>query len=170
MRAASNSGRYGLWLAVLVTLFPLGHSQAAEAPAATAAARAILDRALDSHGDLHGRVVNPQGIPRAGHTVVAQAVGYTPITTMTDAEGTFVLSGLRGGVYTIGVEDELNVYRVWTQAAAPPSAREGLLIVTGDNVARGKIEVTPYTATITAVAVGAGVLIYNAMSDSDDAS
>ena len=167
MRAASNSGRYGLCLAMLVTLFPSGYSQAAEA--ATAAAPAILDRALDSHGHLQGRVVDPQGMPRAGQMVVAQAVGHAPITSVTNDQGTFVLSGLRGGVYSIGVEDELKLYRVWTQAAAPPSAREGLLIVSGGNVARGKIQVTPYTVTITAVAVGAGALIYTAVSD-DDAS
>ena len=113
---------------------------AAEAPQAarTAPAVQITDVALDAHGYLHGQVVDTQGAPQSGVEVLLERDAHRVSSVRTDKKGNFAAPASQGGHYRVRAGQTEGVYRVWTAAAAPPSARRGLLLVDGRTTARAQ--------------------------------
>lgn len=131
----------------------------------TVAANSVLDISLTRGETFTGRVVDQTGVALEGAEVVIKQ-GQTEVTrTITDKQGSFVARNMKGGVYTIASGATEGTYRVWAEKTAPPSAHEQILIVKGQNGARGQIgavrgqdggNLLTYVIVGTAI-VGAGV-------------
>jgi len=98
----------------------------------------VTDISLRANGVLIGQVVNSQGksVSAAkvtvyhGRDVIAQAT--------TDRNGGFMVRKLRGGMHRVTAGQGVEVVRLWTTKAAPPSSRSTLTIVSDKNVVRGQ--------------------------------
>lgn len=97
----------------------------------------VIDVALNDGGLLLGQVVNPQGLTTAKTPVTLAAGGRRLAVSPTDANGNFAFSGLRGGVYQLSADQTVHAYRLWAPGTAPPSAKRGVLLITGSEVTRG---------------------------------
>jgi len=104
----------------------------------------ILDLRLDHRGVLDGLVVGRDGVPMAEEPVAIWRDGRKIAELATSQAGRFSFQGLRGGVYEIGCAGHRGVYRLWTWSTAPPSSRDGLLIVTTKSLVRGQHRWTPW--------------------------
>lgn len=91
---------------------------------------AVMDVALRDGGILHGQVVNLQGTGQVGMPVFVKAQGHNVATTVTAADGTFNVQGLRGGVYQVAAARGQGIYRVWAAGTAPPAAQDTAVIYT----------------------------------------
>ena len=113
---------------------------AASQEPATPAARtiSIMDVRLLPGGRLVGTVVDVNGVPRPDQRITLEESGQVVRTANSDASGQFALTGLRGGVYTVGVNDGLSPIRCWSPGTAPPHAAESVCIGSQD-VVRGQI-------------------------------
>jgi hypothetical protein len=109
--------------------------QGADKTAANAAK--IQDVQLQPRGGLQGIVVDPQGAPLDGATIVIRKGERELSRTTTDRQGRFTSEGLTTGVYTMEVAGQTQSIRVWEATAAPPSARDGATFVLGDPGTRG---------------------------------
>jgi hypothetical protein len=111
-------------------------------PAAMAApAEQILlgaDVALADGGALTGQVMTAQGAPVAETPVVVSVQGREVSRATTNADGAFIASGLKGGVYEVSTPDSRGVYRLWAPRTAPPAARQGVMIVSGTETVLGQ--------------------------------
>jgi hypothetical protein len=99
----------------------------------------VADIALVDGGVLLGQVVDTAGTARPDVPVSVLAGDQELATAKTGGSGYFAFRGLRGGVYRLATAESHGVYRVWAPGTAPPSAGQGVLIVTGDDVARGTL-------------------------------
>ena len=105
----------------------------------TVAANSVLDIGLTQGGTFVGRVVDQTGVAVEGAEVVIKQ-GQTEVTrTITDKQGSFAATNLKGGLYTVVSGSTEGTYRVWSEKTAPPSANQQALIVVGQNGARGQI-------------------------------
>jgi hypothetical protein len=106
--------------------------------AANAGSRApILDVKLTEQGLFHGQLVT-----RAGQAVRRQKVelttkGGTVAGSTSDSDGRFTFQPPQPGVYQLVAPHGGCVLRIWTHAAAPPSAQGHILLVQ-DTVVRGQ--------------------------------
>ncbi len=91
------------------------------------------DVTLARGGVLRGQVINNQGKPVAGASVVIRFAGITVARTKANQDGHYAIKGLRGGVHQVNS----TVTRLWTEGTAPASARTSLLNVVGE-VVRGQ--------------------------------
>jgi hypothetical protein len=136
--------RIMLWLATAGLMVPqLGYAGVAEASSPEIAAAPqqvqIVDIALDGNHLLRGQLVDRQGIGKSdcqvrllnGREVVGEAV--------TDHQGVFGVPVERGGMYTLSDGEASAMVRVWTQQAAPPSAKDSVLMVSDPELARGRL-------------------------------
>jgi hypothetical protein len=96
------------------------------------------DVALAKGGTFTGQVVNAQGKGLDGATVSVQQSGREVARTVTNKEGHFAVTNLRGGTYEVVAGQSRNTYRFWAANAAPPSAKSQTLIVSDAQVARGQ--------------------------------
>ena len=98
----------------------------------------IADVALRDGGVLVGQMVNGQNAPQSGVRVSLQDVQNREVAAaVTDHQGSFAISGVRGGVYQVVTSQSRQVYRVWSPGIAPPSAQQGVLLVTPGQTVRG---------------------------------
>jgi hypothetical protein len=144
---------------------------------ATAPATFVSDIALRPGGVLIGQVLDAQGKARAGAQVSIQQAGHEVVRTTSDANGIFAAQGLRGGEYQLLTEDASSVSRMWAADTAPPNARPGALLVSGQDIVRGQygpmhtwldwMKAHPY---ITAGVVAAAIAVPLAFIDDDDDS
>jgi hypothetical protein len=140
-----RASRIMLWLGLaglLVPQFPT--VSAAEVPPVAAGARnaspvAILDVALTKDNVLRGQLVNGQGAPKAGAQVLVGDLGNVVAKGVTGEQGFFAIRLNNGGVYTISDGETTALVRVWTALAAPPVAKQGILMVSDRNVTRGEV-------------------------------
>jgi hypothetical protein len=102
------------------------------------AAPQVLDVALGGGGLLQGTVVDSQGAAMKAVPVSVWFDNQQVVSTMSDENGRFSVSGLRGGVHQVVAAQGASVYRLWTAEAAPPSAKPGAVIVPGETVIRGQ--------------------------------
>ena len=125
-------------LACLGLILPgsaLEGSQAAErSPAAVSA----YDVKLDPRGRLWGFVVDADGIPVAGTSIVVRQIGREVARTSSDARGRFSIAGLRGGTYQVVTGPYEIRLRAWTARTAPPHAKPTARIIIGGKVVRGQ--------------------------------
>jgi hypothetical protein len=99
----------------------------------------VLDVALDSHETFGGQVLDPQGATVVGTPVTLFEEAGPVATTTTDARGRFAFHGLRGGLYGLEAAGTVRHYRLWAPRTAPPSARDGVLIVANGPAVRGRL-------------------------------
>jgi hypothetical protein len=73
----------------------------------------------------------------AGQTILLSN-GRSVASTTTNDRGEFEFAGVKGGAYSVHTGEQTQTCRVWTSAAAPPSATRGLMIVQGDQAVLGQ--------------------------------
>lgn len=157
-------------LATLGVVFPQARVMADQRAAAPAAkAPAVLDVALSGSGQLVGRVVDTQGSPLAGAAVVISQNQAEVARVTTDKAGSFTANGLKNGNTTLQVGQAQVACRVWSDKTAPPAAKDGLTIVTGNSPVRGQYGVVePLDILILGGVIGALVLGGVAVSQNQD--
>lgn len=135
-----------------------------------------LDVAL-TDGMLRGQLLDGQGSPRSDVSVTVATRDRVVQRTASDAQAKFAVPLDQGGVYVLAAGDNSTVIRAWTKAAAPPTAKDAVLLVSGQDVRRGQGGFrdwwgNPYVRTGVAVAAIAGIAtaIVLAVDDDDDAS
>lgn len=96
-----------------------------------------VDVALDVHGRLSGQVVNVEGQPQV-KSVVSLTDGKQTQKVITNQRGEFRLDNVATGSYRLQVGKQLKPCRVWKQAAAPPQANQGVMLIAGDQIVRGQ--------------------------------
>jgi hypothetical protein len=117
-------------------------------------ALAPQDIALSEGGALVGQVVDPQGAIKAG-SPVSLYEGKTPVAiSTTDKQGMFVFQGVRGGLYQVTSGDAHGIYRLWSPGTAPPSAKPGVLLVSGNETVRGQAAGASFASLAPIAAVG----------------
>jgi len=172
MRRTALVQRVALWLAVVGFCLP---QAAIAAPPSAKKAPVVVDVALRDGGVLVGQVVHAKGYPLAKVPVVLRSGDQQLALGKTDAAGLFAFRGLRSGVYQVAAAKGQHTYRLWSQKAAPPSAKPGALIVVGKDTVRGQraartfrnMMANPWViGGIIAVAVAVPVAIHNADSSS----
>ena len=135
-------------------------ANASENVTARRQAEVVRDLALGAGGLLQGQVVNRDGLPERGATVSLLRDGETVATVKTDAEGTFAINGISGGVFAITSGKAIGIVRAWTPGTAPPAASRGVLLVPTDLTARGQ----SCLAHLTPAQIGVGGLIVLGMA------
>jgi hypothetical protein len=132
---------------------------------AESAAPAVLDAKLSNGGVLRGQVVDGQGQPVANAPVSVLYEGKEVVSTKTAADGSFAVSGLRGGTHTVVSGDNGGICRLWSTDTAPPSARESVMIVRGGQVVRGQL--SPTGKVIVLGAIVGGIVAGGVISQGD---
>ncbi|MDA0835060.1 MAG: carboxypeptidase-like regulatory domain-containing protein [Planctomycetota bacterium] len=125
-----------------------------ESSSQTAEATTIRDVALASGGTFNGQLLNAEGLALSGVEVAMYQGTEQVARTVTDTSGYFSVSNLRGGVYQVNAENTQEVYRLWSEEMAPPSAEQDVVIVSNPKVVRGQIGGVDI---ITATALGAAI-------------
>lgn len=144
--------------------------------AGTASPAGIVDVRLDEYGALHGRLLDPAGQSLAGRPAVLQQAGGAISRTQTDASGGFVLQRVSGGVHQLTTEQGAVTCRVWTHAAAPPSASDQLTVIAGQPVVRGQqpfscIFTNPlFIGLVIAAAIAIPLAVHNSQNDNPSGS
>jgi len=91
----------------------------------------VIDVSLQSGGVLQGQVVSAQGAALSNIEVFIASRGRLIARAVSDKDGYFSVSEIRGGTYVLRVADEVTTCRIWTANTAPPSASQAVLLVTG---------------------------------------
>lgn len=139
-------------------------------------ADAVTDIALQQRGLLVGQVMSQDGSVRAGEQVAILHDGHEVVRTTSDENGVFAAAGLRGGQYQVVTREGASSIRAWAPNTAPPAAREGSLVVVGDEVVRGQIAGTPGWVIdwmrshpwLTTIAVATAIAVPVALVSGDD--
>jgi hypothetical protein len=180
-RAAVALALGGIMLPQLATAdFPAEHAtvqpvvRPVPAPAPPAAP-SIADVALAEGGVLNGQVLDAQGQPMPQTNVVLQQNERLVASAVTDTQGRFTVGGLNGGLFLIAAGSATVAYRLWAPHTAPPAARSGALVVSGEQVVRGQGRTggLRYWLTnpwILAGLIGAAIVVPIALTDSDKVS
>lgn len=98
---------------------------------------APVDIAL-TNGMLRGQLLDGQGSPKSDVPVTLFTRDRMVQRTASDAQGKFAVQLKQGGVYLLAAGDDSTLIRAWTTAAAPPSAKNEVLLVSGPGVERGQ--------------------------------
>ena len=120
----------------------------------------IGDVSLRNDGMLVGQMVNGQNAPQSGIRVSLQDMQNREVAAaVTDRQGAFAISGVRGGVYQLVTPQDRQVYRIWSPGMAPPSAQRGVLLVVPGQTVRGAIGDGGFinNPAVVGTALGAGV-------------
>jgi hypothetical protein len=165
--------RMMLWLATLGLIVPqAGLVSAAQPGAALPSHSAVADVALDSSNLLRGQLVDRQGAGKADCQIRLLSASEVVATTVTDKQGVFQLPLERGGVYTLDDGQSMAVFRVWTRQAAPPSAKEAVLIVSDPDLTRARLGRGGLNSLLgwAAIIGVAAAVIWAVTKDDDDGS
>ncbi len=160
-----------VWLALLGVIVPAPALLAADRPVSSVAVSG--DVALSAGGILRGQVLSPQGRSVSGMRVAVSSGARELGSAVTNADGRFEFSGLRGGVLTLAVGQTSKTVRAWTPKAAPPAARGEVFLVAGQSQTLGQswggfrnVITNPWViAGVVAAAVAIPVAIHNANDD-----
>ncbi|MDG2380263.1 MAG: hypothetical protein P8N76_01175 [Pirellulaceae bacterium] len=114
----------------------------AQAPKAPAKRPQVHDIQLNAQGKLRVVVVDGQGqrIPQSQIKLTRDDFSASPQSTLgvTNNRGEHTFQKLAGGIYRLETDQGICMCRLWTKAAAPPSASQSLLIVNDTRIARGQ--------------------------------
>lgn len=116
--------------AVAATGTPYANTHQADRPTAS-------DVSLTREGQFTGQLRDREGQPLIGASVQLIKAGRVVAETTSRFDGGFAFTTVRPGFYHVAAAGRLEGYRVWQASVAPPSARPGALIVSGD-VLRGQ--------------------------------
>ena len=98
----------------------------------------VIDIALDQESSLQGTLLDEQGMGIAGQLVLVQQHNQEVLRTVTGEDGSFSLTGLRGGLYVISAGQASQICRVWAPGTSPPAARSSILLVNEGPTIRGQ--------------------------------
>jgi hypothetical protein len=149
-------------------------AKASRAPAAARPGSSMDDVALAPGGLLVGQILDETLQPVRGAAVEIEADGLSAASTVTDANGVFAVSGMRGGVHQVVVQNSIENCRLWAPGTAPPSAQAVLRCIPGqENVIRGQWSPHPWLTNpwliggviVTAIAVP---IVLNNLDDDED--
>jgi hypothetical protein len=122
-----------------------------------------IDVALRGQNELHGQVVDKNGLPTSGVVVVFEdGQKSSAVETITDEQGRFAFASVPAGASLIQVGDTSTSVRTWAVNTAPPSAQQAVVISTSPTV-RGQAGAGCLTRrgvaalAIWGVAVGIGI-------------
>jgi hypothetical protein len=99
--------------------------------------------------------------------------------TKTDDRGCFAAKLATGGVYVVTSGQTGAILRVWNGQNAPPSAKAGVLMISGEDLARGQYSTMGYvppnwgcvrTVVATVAFAGIATAVVLTAIDNDDAS
>jgi hypothetical protein len=127
------------WMAVGGLCLP-GSLLAADARPANVDAAPITDVALGTGGMLTGQFSDVNLAPCAGAEVFVWADGRVVATTHTNANGSFAVAGLRGGLHQVTTAEGGRLYRFWAPGTAPPGAADSAQLIRGQDVVLGQWE------------------------------
>ena len=82
--------------------------------------------------------MDTNGQPIPSGTVQLRRNGISVAVETTDDEGTLSIWGLKGGVYEIEMEGNLQMCRVWSATTAPPAAINSAYLVIDTPIVRGQ--------------------------------
>jgi hypothetical protein len=98
-----------------------------------AATPEVSDVALQDGNVLQGQVVDVKGQPVAGVPVSLLERQQEVAKATTAADGSFQVSGVRGGIYRVVTFQGDGTYRAWPQGAAPPAAKPKIVLTQNSN-------------------------------------
>lgn len=130
------------------------------------------DVILHANGTLRGSVVDNVGRPMIAAKVQVLHDTQVVASAITDESGRFSVQSLRNGTHVLQTDSGSLVIRIWTKAAAPPTASDNITVVARPNpLVRGQAASTDgmpgnpwFIAGAVGVAVGA-ILIYEDQND-----
>ena len=96
------------------------------------------DVALTSGGVLTGQLTDVKGVALPTAPVAIFTQGKEVVRVQTDQNGAFAVKGLKGGVYQVASPGHIGTYRLWAPNTAPPSAKNGLMMVANGDLALGQ--------------------------------
>lgn len=120
-----------LSIATVVSLFSMASVATAQSP--------IVDVALTQDNLLRGQLVMSGGQAKSGANILVSSGQGVAYGTTTDDRGLFAVRVERGGMYILKHGETSVVIRAWTNQAAPPSAKTGILMVADEHVSRGNL-------------------------------
>jgi len=137
--------------------------------AADQASAAIQDVQLREGGTLTTRVVDLQGNPVKGETVVVEFKGKQIATAVSDENGYVAVSGLRPGLHSIVTPMGASACRFWAEGAAPPSAVQVPAVVSDAEVIRGQFGAFNLPMVVYAsLSIAALIIAIDAENDAED--
>lgn len=105
---------------------------------ATPSMSRVQDVSIGVGGALEGKVIDSSGHAVAGAKVRVRQASEVVAEADTDADGSFVFEGLRGGVCQIETPGASRLFRLWAAKIAPPHAVETVLMVAKSEIVRGQ--------------------------------
>ncbi len=118
----------------------------------------IFDIAMHN-GAFKGRVVDHTGAAVEGAAITVKQNNKEVARSVTDKSGSFAVADLKSGVYTVASGATEGTFRVWSEKAAPPSAKEQSLLVLGQNGARGNFGCCDGCTLLVAGIAGAALVV-----------
>ncbi len=129
--------KFRSWVAAAVSM------GAVAPPAAPAGQPLIADVALAEGGVLSGQVLSAEGAAMPQAPVAILSGGREVVRIASADDGTFAVSGLKGGVYEVATPGQHGVFRFWSPQTAPPTAGNGVMLVSGNEIVRGQYGFAP---------------------------
>lgn len=138
----------------------------------TKATSALKDVALSSGGIMRGVALNSATKPVPNANVVVQFGPHVVARTKTKADGSFAISGLRGGIHHVTVGSQTSAYRLWTNKVAPPNAVKVVAVNGHTKAVRGQMmpPVDLATLGLAGAALGIGLVVGKQIGDDDKKS
>ena len=160
------------WLATIGMVVPqVGIVSAADVQAEASRQMVIVDVSLTQDNLFRGQLVNREGAPKAKTQMTLASEGQVVARGATDAQGFFALKVEKGGMYVLSDGETSALVRAWTSQAAPPSANNGVLMVSDPDVTRANLGGGGLGSIIgIAAIVGIVTAVVVAAADDDDAS
>jgi hypothetical protein len=127
-----------------------------------------VDIALRGQNELYGRVVDTQGQPTPGATVILADIHNVSLaSTNADPQGRFAFAGVPTGHVVLQVGDSQTQMRTWAAKTAPPAAQQEVLLTTSSPTVRGQYGGLGATGTtiLAAWGVALGIGIYEGVKD-----
>jgi len=158
-------------LACVAWLLPVREVAAIPPATGVGASGGMVDVRLDQRGAVCGRLLDVAGRPLADRPVILQHTEGASRAAQSDAGGGFVLQHVSAGVHRLTAGDQTLNCRVWTHAAAPPSATDQLTLVAEHSIVRGQ---QPFSAIFTnplfiglviAAAIAIPIAVHNSQND-----
>jgi hypothetical protein len=159
------------WLAVSAWLFPTAGWTANDEPLRPETQPIIHDIRLDPQGTMHGRLLNLEGRPVIEETLELIREGETITQAMSDSDGRFQFSPVSTGIYQIQWKSSMVICRVWTDAVAPPVAKDKLVVldvaplVRGQRPAREIFHNPLFLGLFVAAAIAIPIAVHQSRSD-----
>lgn len=99
---------------------------------------AAIDVAMAKNGTVSGRVLDDEqnGVAKTSVTIYQ---GKEEIAkTVTDTDGRFEITDVKGGVYVVAANNGYGLFRLWTAKSAPPKSHEQVLLMSKAVIVRAQ--------------------------------